>query len=100
MGPIDETALQTLSLMTRVTENVTVDTDEEMKDIAPHMPKFYWIFNFSKLTDKENVEITSDQYLEQAYNIRRIHTKMVSGKRFEIHLCIVHWLHYKTVECR
>ena len=68
MGPIDETALQTLSLMTRVTENVKVDTDEEMKDIAPHMPKFYWILrDFSlKLTDKENVEITSDQYLEQA----------------------------------
>jgi hypothetical protein len=68
MGPIDETALQTLSLMTRVTENVRFDTSADMKDIAPHMPKFYWILrDFSlKLTDKDNYEISEDEYLEQA----------------------------------
>lgn len=68
MGPIDETALQTLSLMTRVTENVKFDTQDDIKDLAPHMPKFYWILrDFSlKLTNKDNEEITEDEYLEQA----------------------------------
>tara|TARA_Y100000741_G_scaffold362686_1_gene348953 strand:- start:25839 stop:28370 length:2532 start_codon:yes stop_codon:yes gene_type:complete len=68
MGPIDETALQTLSLMTRVTENVKFDSESTMKDLSPHMPKFYWILrDFSlKITNKENNEITQDEYLEQA----------------------------------
>lgn len=68
MGPIDETALQTLSLMTRVTQNVKFDAESTVNDIAPHMPKFYWILrDFSlKLTNKDNDEITEDEYLEQA----------------------------------
>jgi len=68
MGPIDETALQTLSLMTRVTENVKFDSESTMKDLSPHMPKFYWILrDFSlKITNKENNEITENEYLEQA----------------------------------
>ena len=68
MGPIDETALQTLSLMTRVTENVKFDSESTMKDLSPHMPKFYWILrDFSlKITNKQNNEITEDEYLEQA----------------------------------
>ena len=70
VGPIDETALQTLSLMTRVTENVKFDSGEDssIKDLAPHMPKFYWVLrDFAlKLTNKDNDEISQDEYLEQA----------------------------------
>ena len=68
VGPIDETALQTLSLMTRVTENVKVNADDEINNIAPHMPTFYWILrDFSlKITDKDNIEISEDEYLENA----------------------------------
>lgn len=73
MGPIDETALQTLSLMTRVTDNVKFDIDEknEGTSLAPHMPNFYWVLrDFSlKLTNKDNNSITEDEYLEQALQL-------------------------------
>lgn len=70
MGAIDETSIQTLSLMTRVTQNVRFDTDDDpsAKMLAPHMPKFYWVlrdFNL-KLTDKNNQAISEQEYLEQA----------------------------------
>ena len=68
VGPIDETALQTLSLMTRVTQNVKFDADDTVKDLSPHMPRFYWVLrDFSlKLMNKKNEEITEDQYLSDA----------------------------------
>ena len=69
MGPIDETALQTLSLMTRVTENVKFEAEETMSsDISPHMPKFYWILrDFSlKLVNKKNEAMSENQYLAEA----------------------------------
>lgn len=71
MGPIDETALQTLSLMTRVTDNVKFDSDEQVKDLSPHMPKFYWVLrDFSlKLTNKNNEQITENEYLEEALHL-------------------------------
>ena len=67
VGPIDETALQTLSLMTRVTENVKVDCNNE-GDLSLHMPRFYWVLrDFSlKLTDKDNNIISPNEYLENA----------------------------------
>jgi hypothetical protein len=68
MGPIDETALQTLSLMTRVTENVKFDSEETVQDLSPHMPKFFWIlrdFNL-KLTNRKNESITENEYLDEA----------------------------------
>lgn len=69
IGPIDETSLQTLSLMTRVTENVKFDAENDsIKALAPHMPRFYWILrDFSlKLTNKNNEDITENEYLEEA----------------------------------
>ena len=77
MGPIDETALQTLSLMTRVTENVKFDGNDDIKDLAPHMPNFYWILrDFSlKLTNKEGNEISENEYLDQALQISTDPTK-------------------------
>ena len=68
-GPIDETALQTLSLMTRVSEHVRVDHQHNtMGDIAPHMPKFLWILRdlSLKLTNRQHEPINEAQYLEEA----------------------------------
>lgn len=71
VGAIDETAMQTLSLMTRVTENVKVQSnteDADVNNLAQHMPAFFWILrDFSlRLVDKEGKSITVDQYLENA----------------------------------
>lgn len=70
VGAIDETAMQTLSLMTRVTNNVRVRTDVESTaaELSAHMPTFYWVLrDFAlKLTDRTGSPITTDQYLEDA----------------------------------
>ena len=69
VGAIDETALQTLNLMTRVVQNIKVSSENSNKqDLAPHMPRFFWILrDFSlRLTDKSNQSITCDEYLESA----------------------------------
>lgn len=70
-GHIDEAALQTLSLMTRVTENVRLHADsseEDSQDISAHMPRFYWVLrDFSlRIVDKGGTPLTPDQYLENA----------------------------------
>lgn len=71
MGPIDETALQTLSLMTRVTENVKFDNNDNVQDLSPHMPQFYWVLrDFSlRLTNRNNEDITENEYLEEALQL-------------------------------
>ena len=71
VGAIDETAMQTLSLMTRVTENVKVQSNSEdvnVQDLAQHMPAFFWILrDFSlRLVDKTGKGLTADEYLENA----------------------------------
>ena len=70
VGAIDETAMQTLSLMTRVTNNVKVhsQTEEETTSLAEHMPAFFWILrDFSlRLVDKSGKKLTTDEYLEEA----------------------------------
>lgn len=71
VGAIDETAMQTLSLMTRVTENVKVRSDTEdanVQELAQHMPAFFWILrDFSlRLVDKSGNALTTDEYLENA----------------------------------
>jgi hypothetical protein len=71
VGAIDETAMQTLSLMTRVTENVKVRSDTEdpsVQELAQHMPAFFWILrDFSlRLVDKSGNPLTTDEYLENA----------------------------------
>lgn len=70
VGAIDETAMQTLSLMTRVTNNVRVQNDVESSaaELSEHMPTFYWVLrDFAlKLTDRKGNPITTDEYLEEA----------------------------------
>lgn len=70
VGAIDETAMQTLSLMTRVTNNVKVHSHLEHDDtvLAEHMPAFYWMLrDFSlRLVDKSGKALTPDEYLEEA----------------------------------
>lgn len=71
IGPIDETSMQTLSLMTRVTENVKLQSQSENADlgeVAKHMPAFFWIlrdFSFA-LVDRESNPLSPDAYLEYA----------------------------------
>lgn len=68
VGAIDETAMQTLALMTRVTENVRVRADGAAEGLAEHMPDFTWVLrDFAlKLTDRDNRPIEADAYLELA----------------------------------
>ena len=69
VGAIDETAMQTLSLMTRVTDSVKVHSQAEHDTVlADHMPAFYWMLrDFSlRLVDKKGKALTPNQYLENA----------------------------------
>lgn len=70
VGTIDEASMQTLSLMTRVTENVkiTAEKDCTSSDIADHMPTFYWVLrDFGlKLVDKDGSPMSEEQYLNNA----------------------------------
>ena len=69
VGTIDETAMQTLSLMTRVTNNVKVSSASSNCDnISEHMPHFIWVLrDFGlKLEDKDGKTLTSNEYLEHA----------------------------------
>lgn len=65
VGALDETALQTLSLMVRVTERVRVGNTDEL---SHHMPDFIWVLrDFSlRLVNTKDEPITSAEYLNQA----------------------------------
>lgn len=70
IGAIDETAMQTLSLMTKVTNNVRIQADSECStaDLSEHMPDFFWVLrDFAlRMTDREGGAISAAQYLEQS----------------------------------
>lgn len=72
VGAIDETAMQTLSLMTRVTSNVRMSRDDgdnsDISSLREAMPDFYWILrDFGlRLTNRQGEKITPDEYLEEA----------------------------------
>lgn len=69
VGAIDETAMQTLALMTRVTNNVKVHSEsEETSALGEYMPSFFWVLrDFSlRLVDKSGRNLTPDEYLEEA----------------------------------
>lgn len=72
MGPVDEAALQTLSLMTKISEFVHVSGCDEggvtARDLSEHMPRFYWILrDFAlRLETREHVACSPDDYLEEA----------------------------------
>jgi hypothetical protein len=70
IGTIDETAMQTLSLMTRVTNNVRIQSDSECSasELSEHMPDFYWVLrDFAlRLTDRNDEAISTKEYLEQS----------------------------------
>ena len=70
VGAIDETAMQTLSLMTRVTDNVRLNSANKVTadELSQFMPRFYWILrDFSlKLVGKTGDTITPSEYLEEA----------------------------------
>lgn len=67
VGPIDETAMQTLSLMTRVTENLRQGATAESEFVS-QMPRFFWVLrDFSlRLTNRSGEAITPNEYLEEA----------------------------------
>lgn len=70
VGAIDETAIQSLSLVTNITKYVKVETSKEStyEDLSCHMPKFIWMLrDFSlKLETKEGRQLNNDEYLEYA----------------------------------
>lgn len=70
VGALDETAMQTLSLMARVTNSVKIsaETEADPSELAAHMPHFVWILrDFAlRLTNRKGQAITTDEYLEEA----------------------------------
>lgn len=71
-GNIDETALQTLSLVVNLAKEIRMKSNDKdipsEDEIAENFPSFLWIVrDFAlRLEDKEHNPITSKQYLEKA----------------------------------
>lgn len=71
-GALDETTMQTLSLMSKVTSTVKMRSsttgDGVGMDVSAHMPHFYWVLrDFSlRLVDKNGAQMTPNAYLEEA----------------------------------
>ena len=69
VGPIDEAALQTLGLMTKISEYVKVTANETptAAQLSAHMPHFYWLLrDFSLRMTRDDEPCTADEYLEGA----------------------------------
>lgn len=71
VGALDETSMQTLSLMSRVTQNVRVHSksdESNMSDLAQHMPSFMWVLrDFAlDLRNRQGKTISPNEYLEEA----------------------------------
>ena len=68
IGAIDETALRSLNLMTRVSEFVRVDATSNDESIGKYFPKFYWCLrDFSlRLENRNGVPCSPSEYLEDA----------------------------------
>lgn len=70
VGAVDEAALSSLSLMTRVSEFVRVDADRASDNAAlgEFFPAFYWVLrDFSlRLETEAGEECSRDEYLESA----------------------------------
>lgn len=70
MGPIDESSLQTLALMTNVSKcvKVTSEKDATIDELSSYFPHFLWVLrDFSlKLTDKNGKDLTTEQYLSES----------------------------------
>ena len=83
VGAIDEAALSTLSLMTRVTESIRA-SNMNPDELATHMPAFHWILrDFAlKIEDKQGNALKPDEYLEHSLMISKTSTDEVkSGTR-------------------
>ena len=67
VGHIDEAALSTLALMTRVTESIQ-RTSESADDVRRQMPSFFWVLrDFSlRLESKEGKTLEPNEYLEES----------------------------------
>lgn len=70
VGPIDESSLQTLALMTNVSKcvKVTSEKDATIDELSVYFPHFMWILrDFSlKLTDKNGKDLSTEQYLSES----------------------------------
>ena len=70
VGSIDDAALQSLGLMTRVSEFIRVDADQQASeaDLAAFFPRFYWVLrDFSlRLESAQGEKCSEAEYLETA----------------------------------
>jgi len=74
IGAIDETAIQNLSLVVNITQNIHLKSQGVAKDedYAEFFPTFIWtVRDFSlQLQDQQGQTIDSKQYLENALKIQ------------------------------
>ena len=72
VGTIDESALNSLSLVINLSKKIQlknrVETPEDIDELAKYVPTFLWVLrDFTlKLVDQEGNRISSRQYLENA----------------------------------
>ncbi|CAD8091386.1 unnamed protein product [Paramecium sonneborni] len=76
VGSIDENALQNLSLVVNLTKNIQLKSGQstaDLEDLSQYFPQFYWVVrDFTlQLVDRNNEQITSKDYLENALTIQK-----------------------------
>jgi hypothetical protein len=74
VGAIDESSLQTLALMAKVSEcvRVTADSSASIGELAPYFPHFMWVLrDFTlRLEDRRGAALSDAAYLEDALGER------------------------------
>ena len=86
LGSIDETALQTLSLVVNLAKEIRMkNSDKDIpteEDIAANFPSFLWIIrDFAlRLVDREGNQISQREYLEQALREQKGNTDAIENK--------------------
>lgn len=69
VGSIDESALQSMSLVLNLAKNITVKSDNtSIEDLSSYFPNFLWVVrDFTlQLIDETGKQLTSKEYLEKA----------------------------------
>ena len=85
VGPIDESALNSLSLVVNLSKSLQIKKGEEPMDgdeMAQYFPSFLWILrDFSlRLEDSKGYEITMKQYLENSLQEQKGMSDAVEAK--------------------
>ncbi|CAH2318802.1 guanylate binding 5 isoform X1 [Pelobates cultripes] len=99
VGTIDQESMEKLHCVTELTEFIKLKSaptkveDDESSEFKRYFPNFIWcVRDFCLKLEKENKEITQDEYLQNALKLKKGYSKSVSEYNCPRE-CITHFFH-------